>query len=59
MSSQPLHKGKKTTFVTPGEVITQEPDYMRGHGSYSDEKCHLRASGGWVGREGEQVGLCT
>ena len=35
---------KKYVFVTPGEVITQEPDYMRGHGSYSDDKSHLRAS---------------
>ncbi|KAI6648462.1 Exosome complex component RRP4 [Oopsacas minuta] len=49
ITAQHLHKGKKTVFVTPGEVITQEPDYMRGHGSYSDDRCHLRASvSGWV-----------
>ena len=38
------HKGKRPILVTPGEIITQEPDYMRGHGSYSDDKSYLRAS---------------
>ena len=31
-------------LVTPGEVITTDPSYMRGHGTYLDENNHLRSS---------------
>jgi exosome complex component RRP4 len=31
-------------IVTPGEVITTDPSYMRGHGTYFDENNHLRSS---------------
>ena len=31
-------------LVTPGEVITTDTSYMRGHGTYLDENNHLRSS---------------
>jgi exosome complex component RRP4 len=31
-------------IVTPGEIITTDPSYMRGHGTYLDENNHLRSS---------------
>nr|ADD24480.1 Exosome complex exonuclease RRP4 [Lepeophtheirus salmonis] len=45
-----------TTFVTPGDIITRESGYMRGHGTYaSDEgneekECLIASVGGVVKR---------
>jgi exosome complex component RRP4 len=37
-------------FVTPGEVITEDPAFMRGHGTYRQEGCLRAAVAGYVER---------
>nr|XP_039269374.1 exosome complex component RRP4-like [Styela clava] len=47
-SKLPTKKGSHglAHFVTPGDIVTDDTDYMRGHGSYMrDEKLHACVAG--------------
>ncbi|KAH0536436.1 hypothetical protein FGG08_006705 [Glutinoglossum americanum] len=35
MAGRPTKRAKTTSIVTPGETITEDPQWMRGHGTYN------------------------
>ncbi|KAL7301286.1 exosome complex component RRP4 [Trichogramma pretiosum] len=40
----PVQQDPRTAFYTPGEEISTQPDFLRGHGTYMDTQQVLRAS---------------
>ncbi|KAJ3206269.1 exosome non-catalytic core subunit rrp4 [Clydaea vesicula] len=56
-SANSIDKSRKIGKVTPGEIITDDQQYMRGHGTYSNEENLVASLGGVIERVNKLISV--
>ncbi|KAJ3377309.1 exosome non-catalytic core subunit rrp4 [Lobulomyces angularis] len=57
LNEDEMEKANELKIVTPGEIITDDQQYMRGHGTYSNEENLVASLGGVIERVNKLISV--